>query len=111
MSAAALALIAGTALSLAFSYIPRADGSFKKQNGVTKRLIMLGCLVLTSGIVYGLSCIGWGSAWGITVVCDQPGLLGLVGQFTIAMIANQSAFAISPQKKVVKKGPLQKRVK
>jgi len=103
MSAASLSLIAGTALSLLFSYIPRADGKFKKLDGVYKRLIMLGGLVLVSGSVYGLSCIGWGSAWGITVTCDQPGALGLVGSFVLAMIANQSTYAISPQKTKPKK--------
>ncbi len=102
MTAATLSLVAGALLSLSFSYIPRADGSFKKLSGVYKRLIMLGCLVLVAGASYGFACIGWGSVWGISITCDMPGFLGLVGQFTLAMIANQSTYTISPQKKIKK---------
>ena len=98
MTAAAISLIAGTVLSLLFSYIPKADGTFKNLSGTGKRLVMLGGLVLVTVSVYGLSCIGWGDAWGITVTCDQPGAMGLIGSFVLAMIANQSAYAISPQK-------------
>ncbi len=98
MDAIALTLVAGTVLSLVFSYVPRADGSFKKLSGVAKRLIMLLCLVTVTGVIYGLSCIGWGAEWGIAVTCDQPGFTSLSAQFILALIANQSTYAISPQK-------------
>ncbi len=98
MEAITLTLIAGTVLSLVFSYVPRADGSFKKLSGVAKRFVMLGCLVVVTGTIYGLACIGWGAEWGIAVTCDQPGFMGLSAQFILALIANQSTYAISPQK-------------
>ncbi len=102
MNAASLSLVAGALLSLAFSYIPRADGSFKRLDGIYKRLIMLGCLALVAGSVYGLSCLGIGEQIGVNVVCDQDGAIGLFGQFILAMIANQSTYTISPQKKIAK---------
>lgn len=99
MNAASLSLIAGTLLSLIFSYIPRADGSFKKLDGIYKRLIMLGCLALVAGSVYGLACLGIGEQIGIAVICDQKGAISLISQFILAMIANQSTYTITPQKK------------
>lgn len=97
MSAENLSLVAGTVLSLAFSYIPGVREWFVEFEPAIKRLIMLALLAVISGMVYGLSCLGWGSEWGITLSCDQAGLLGLAKQFVIAIIANQSIYTISPQ--------------
>lgn len=97
MSAEGLSLIAGTLLSLAFSYIPGVSIWFMGFEPTIKRLIMLALLAMTSGAIYGLSCLGWGSELGITLSCDQTGLLGLTKQFVIAIIANQSIYTISPQ--------------
>jgi hypothetical protein len=98
MSAESLSLVAGTVLSLTFSYIPGVRNWFIGFDPVIKRLIMLVLLALTAGVIYGLSCLGWGFVWGITLSCDRSGLLGLLEQFVIAIIANQSIYAISPHK-------------
>lgn len=97
MSAECLSLIAGTFLSLVFSYIPGARGWFMKFSPEIKRLVMLAIIIVTGCIVYGLACLEWASEWGITLSCDQTGLLGLVEQIVIAIIANQSIYAISPR--------------
>lgn len=97
MSAESLSLVAGTILSLAFSYVPGVRSWFLGINPAIKRLIMLALLAVTSAGVYGLSCLGWAIEWDITLSCDQTGLLGLVKQFVIAIIANQSIYTISPQ--------------
>lgn len=96
MSAESLSLIAGTVLSLIFSYIPGAKEWFLQFNGQGKRLIMLALISLSAGIVFGLSCWGWGFEFGITLICNQTGLFGLVRQVVLAIIANQSIYAISP---------------
>jgi hypothetical protein len=96
MSAENLSLIAGTVLSLVFSYIPGASDWFTSFDAQVKRLIMLGLIVLSAGIVYGLSCQGWGESYGIQISCDQSGLVGLVRQVVLAIIANQGVYAISP---------------
>jgi hypothetical protein len=62
-----------------------------------RRLLMLGLLVAAAGASFGLACLGWGTALGITLACDQSGLLGLVRQTILAVIANQSVYAISPR--------------
>jgi hypothetical protein len=98
MSAESLSLVAGTVLSLTFSYVPGARSWFERFEPEIKRLIMLVLLVVTACIVYGLSCLGWASDWGISLNCDRSGLLGLIEQLVIAIIANQSIYAISPRK-------------
>jgi len=103
MSADVLILTAGALLSLAFSYIPGLAPRFDVLEPTIKRLIMLGLLLLVSAVSFGLSCAGWGAAWGISLTCDQDGLQGLIAQFILAIIANQSVYAISPQSRKRKK--------
>jgi len=98
MSAESLSLIAGTFLSLIFSYIPGAKDWFMAFEPEVKRLIMLGLIVFSAGVIFGLSCLGWSFDLGINLSCDQSGLLGLVQQIVIAIIANQSIYAISPHR-------------
>jgi hypothetical protein len=97
MTSESLSLIAGTILSLAFSYIPGAKSWFSGFDPEIRRLIMLVFLVSSAGIVYGISCLGWASEWGISLVCDRSGLFGLIEQLVLAIIANQSIYAITPQ--------------
>jgi hypothetical protein len=96
MSAETLSLISGAVLSLIFSYVPGATDWFEPFPSQVKRLIMLFLLLSTSAVVYSLACLGWGTTWNIAVTCDQKGLMGLIEQTVIAIIANQSIYAISP---------------
>ncbi len=97
MSADTLSLIAGTALSLIFSYVPGVHNWFELQSSTKKRMIMLGLLTLSAGAGYGISCLGWGAEWGIAITCDKAGALSLIEQLIMAIIANQSIYAISPK--------------
>lgn len=97
MTADGLALYAGVVLSLLFSYVPGLNTWFAGLESVYKRLIMLGLLLLTAGVVYGLACAGWAASLGIQLTCDQAGLMQLVQAFMLAMIANQAAYQITPE--------------
>lgn len=97
MSSELLAAIAGVVLSLAFSYIPGLSTKFAKLQSSTKRLIMAGLLLLTGAAAFGLSCAGVFA----TVTCDKAGILGLVSHFIAALIANQSAYTLSPETNAV----------
>lgn len=99
MSAESLSIITGTVLSLLFSYLPGTRKWYAQFSPEVKRLIMLGLILLCGGIVYGLSCLGWGTEWGIAPICNQSGLMGLIEQVIVAIIANQSIYAISPLRK------------
>ena len=97
MSAEALALTAGTFLTLFFSYVPGLNAKFAAQSEEVKRLIML---ILIGGVavgVYGVACLGYGEPFGITVACDQAGALGLIQAFVVAAIANQSVYKRAPK--------------
>ena len=98
MSAETLILIAGAILSLAFSYIPGLAPAYDKLEPTQKRLIMLLLLIVTTGSVYGLSCVGWGSQWGINITCNLAGFQGLIAQLILAIMANQGMYLISPRK-------------
>lgn len=88
-----LAALAGLVLSLAFSYIPGLSAAWEKLTALHKRLAMLGLLLITAGAVYGLSCGGVLDA----VACTREGLLEFVGIFIAALVANQSAYMLSPR--------------
>lgn len=94
-----LASIAGSLLSLAFSYIPALKQKFDLLDGTYKRLVMLCVLLISAAGVFGLSCLKIIDS----VSCDHAGALGVVKVFIAAMIANQTTYAISPQ--VVKTSP------
>lgn len=97
MSSETLSMLAGTLLSLIFSYVPGAREWFDPLSATHKRLIILGLLTLSAGAIYGASCLGWGETWGVTLVCDQKGALALLEQLILAVIANQGVYAISPR--------------
>ena len=88
-----LVAIAGIILSLAFSYVPGLDVKFAALEGVHKRLVMLGSILLAAAGAFGLSCAGLLDA----STCDQAGAWGLVQLFIFAAIANQSAYMLSPE--------------
>lgn len=115
MTTETLTLLAGSLLSLGFSYIPGLSGWYNRlgeggeagsdggadrqrsDGGTSKRLVMLALLVLVAAGAFGLACSGWGTTLGLALTCDQPGAAGLVRALALALIANQSTYAISPR--------------
>lgn len=103
MTTETLSLLAGSLLSLGFSYVPGLAGWYDRlgeggsDGGTAKRLVMLALLVLVAAGAFGLACSGWGSAVGLALTCDQSGAAGLVRALVLAIVANQSTHAISPR--------------
>jgi hypothetical protein len=95
MSPELLALIAGTFLSLVFSYVPKLNKAFAQLEGDYKRLIMLGALLLSALGVFGLSCANWYDL----VSCDVAGVKELIEIFILSAIANQGAYMLTPKGK------------
>lgn len=106
MTATELSALAGIVLSVAFSYIPKANTWFAALAAEYKRLIMLGVLLATAAAIYGIGCAGWLDT-GLT--CDQNGLTTLVKAFVAAVIANQAAYLITPQSTAVREARLESR--
>ena len=93
MTPETLAALAGLLISLAFSYIPGLSDWYAAQTGQYKRLLMLASLVVAALVVFGAACLGLDGA----VTCDRSGGILLLRVFMVAVVANQSAFLISPR--------------
>lgn len=108
MSPEEIAVIAGIILTLAFSYIPKLNISYGLLDPTYKRLIMAGLLLVVSAGAYGLSCAGLAADFGLLVTCDRPALIGLVRSFIVAVVANQSLYALSPEASAVEQAKEQR---
>lgn len=94
MTSDQLAAVAGVLLSLAFSYVPGLSDKFAALETTMKRLVMAGLLLVVAVAALALSCAKVMN----TVECSQSGAVQLVNVFISALVANQAAFMISPQK-------------
>lgn len=101
MTSEQLMLYAGVLLSLIFSYVPGANAWFAAKDANVKRLIMLGLIAVVTGVVFGMSCWSVTASWVPDLTCTTEGLKGLLAAFAVAVIANQAAYAISPEAKAV----------
>lgn len=95
MTAELLAGIAGTVVSVLFSYLPGLSGAYDVLDNTTKRLVMAGVLLVVAGTVYGLSCAGVFDFF----TCDKGGILKAVEIFIAALVANQATYLMSPEVK------------
>lgn len=87
-----LSLIAGILLSLLASYLPGFSAWFETLQGVHKRLVLAGALLLSALGFAALSCSPWGEAIRLTQTCDQSFIASVIWNFILAFIANQSAY-------------------
>ena len=97
MNIESLSAAAGIVLTLCASYLPGFSDWYEPLAPNAKRLLMLTLLLATSLISYGIACAGLGVELGITIECNQQGALTVLRAFISALIANQSAYAISPR--------------
>ena len=86
--------IAGVTLSLLFSYIPGLRTWYAALIDETKKLLMLGMIVLVSGAIFGLGCYGILSTG---IACDKYGIISLVWMIVLGLTSNQAAYMITPQ--------------
>lgn len=94
MTSDQLGAVAGALLSLAFSYVPGLSDTFAALDTRMKRLVMAGLLLVVAVAALALSCARVVN----TVECSQSGAVQLVNVFISALVANQAAWLISPQK-------------
>lgn len=100
MTADLLSSVSGVILSLLFSYLPGLSAWYGEQSGDKKRIIMLGMLALVAAGMYALDCGGIMVKFApdLAGMCGEDGRVQVVRAFVTAAIANQTAFALSPQK-------------
>jgi len=100
LTAAVIAAIAASVISLLCSYFPGLSTKFAALASETKQLIMAGAMVVVSVVVYALNC--WGVlATGIS--CDKQGIFQLVFMLISAIVANQGVYQLSPQTNAVER--------
>lgn len=98
MSTDTLSLFAGSVLSLLFSYVPGLNSKFEQLDSTYKRLAMAGLLLVVALAVVGIACAGFAADLGLAVTCDKAGAIGVLRSFVLALVANQSTYAISPRR-------------
>lgn len=92
MNSETISMIAGLVLSLAFSYVPGLSTQFDKLEPTQKRLYMGLCVVAV-----GLASIAWGCVRTNGTSCDTDTIVGSIRSIIMALMANQSMYAISPK--------------
>lgn len=97
MNAQTLALVAGVIISLLFSYVPGLNVKFGALASETKRVILLGIMLLVGVAAFALSCTTFGGLFGIPIVCTQGGLAELIQAFVLAAIANQTTYQLTTE--------------
>lgn len=98
MTADLLSGIVGVIFSLLLSYVPPFKGWWDKLSGDYKRVVTVVIAALASLVMYGMACLGWAEAVGLSVTCNQEGALGLISAFLLYLVSNQAAYALSPGK-------------
>lgn len=101
MSVETLTAAAGISISLACSYVPKLKDKYAVLDRTQKRLVMLTALLAITAGTFGLSCAKVVLLGVVLVTCDQVGAVALIQPFIMALVANQAAFLISPNR-----GPL-----
>jgi hypothetical protein len=97
MSPQTLSAIAGTIISLLFSYVPGFKTWYTPLSPTLKRLLMLAAVCLAAAGAFGLACAGWGDQLNLNLTCNPTGALGLLQSLIAALAANQATFLISPK--------------
>lgn len=84
-----LAAGAGMLLSLCCAYWPGLSERFDALPKRGKAIVMTLLLIVVSTVTFVLSCMRWVN---VGVVCDAPGLIGLIQLFMLTLVTNQSTF-------------------
>ena len=95
MSADLLASVLAIVMSLAFSYVPGLNDWYAALDRKYKQLVMGAGLLVIAASVFGLSCAGLGSQFGIDLACSQDGAIALLKLLIDALIVNQGTYLLT----------------
>lgn len=90
MSAQLISGLAGSALSLVFSYVPGAATWFDTLTPTQRRLFMAALMLVVAGASLAWTC-------RIATACLLASWQDYVTAYAAALVANQTTFAVSPQ--------------
>ena len=95
MTAEQLSLYAGVLVSLGFGYFPWLSKWYEALDAAYKKLVMAGSLLVIAVGILALACTGYGTLFGVPIVCDQAGIAQLIKIFIAALIANQATYLVT----------------
>lgn len=95
MTAEQLSLYAGVLVSLLFGYLPWLSKWYEALASEYKKLVMAGSLLIVAVAILVFACTGYGSLFGIPIVCDQTGFAEVIKIFVAALISNQATYLIT----------------
>ena len=98
MTVETLSASAAMLLSLIISYVPGISTKYQELSGEYKRLVMVGLLLIVAVGTVALACAGLGFDFGLELTCDRIGIVTVLKAFIAALVANQAAYMVSPQK-------------
>jgi hypothetical protein len=90
-----LAGIAGTILSLAFTYIPGLNDKYDALSKASKQAVMGVLLVIITVAIFGLACSGFAADFNLAVSCDRGGAVSAFNILLAALVANQSVYVLT----------------
>ena len=91
-----LSALVGVVTSLIFSYFPGVSDWFAALESNVKRLLQLAVAFVVTGAIFGLGCAGIVDSG---FACDWTGALDAVSLLISFLIANQTAFSLTPKAK------------
>ena len=91
-----ITMVVGALLSMLFNYFPALNVWYAALKTEVKSGIMIGLLAVASVVIYLLSL------YGIIEVAEPVTWVLVLRTFVLALVANQSAYIISPQTTAVK---------
>ena len=91
-----ITMVVGALLSMLFNYFPALNVWYAALKAEVKSGIMIGLLAVASVVIYLLSL------YGIIEVAEPVTWVLVLRTFVLALVANQSAYIISPQTVAVK---------
>jgi len=68
--------IVGVLLQLAFKYAPKVSAWYQAQSN--KGAVMLGFVVLTAALYFGVSCTPYAATFHISLACSDQGVIELL---------------------------------
>ena len=93
MNQTELAALVGVVVSLAFSYFPVINEWFDQQEPNVKRLLQVAVAAVVAAGALALSCVGVVESFA----CDAAGALAAGRLLLTFLIANQTAYAVTPK--------------
>jgi len=95
-----IVMIAGSVLSMSFTYIPKFNVWFAMKSNEFKQFTMLILMFVSTAAIFGLGCANLIQINNF--ICDKTTAAHFVYTFVLAVMSNQSTYMVTPKPIAVK---------